>query len=90
MKAKLAEEFIEVREQINELKRREKVLREYFVQDMEKFDKTNKRYGNVFMALFEHERERIDLDRLHVNYPEVYEQLLSTYVYQTLKCQRRA
>lgn len=90
MKAKLAKEFVEVREQINELKRREKLLREYFVEDLEKYNKTQKKYGDVFIALFENEREKVDLDTLHLNYPEVYEQLLGTYVYQTLKAQRRA
>ena len=90
MKAQLAIELTEIRKQINELKRREKILREYFLQDLEKYGKDKKKYGEVFIVLFESERDRVDLDTLHTHYPEVYEKLLSTYTYITLKCQRSA
>lgn len=88
MKSKLANELLETREQINELKRRERILREYFLTDLEKYKKNTKQYGKVLITLFENERESIDLDTLHLHYPEVYGQLLSTYIYTTLKCRK--
>ncbi len=87
-KKKLAEELVIIREQINELKRQEKILREFFIEDMEKYNKKQKRYGHVIIIQFENERERIDIDQLHLNYPELYDKFLKTYIYTTLKCRR--
>lgn len=82
-KTQLAQEFVEVREQMNELKRKEKVLREFFIEDMG--DKSSKKYGPIRFTLHENERERIDLDKLYLNYPEIYQDYLATYVYMTLR-----
>lgn len=89
MKANLALELTQIREQLNELRRREKLLRDYFLNDLEKYGKVTKKYGEITISLFEHERERVNLDALHLNYPKLYEDLLSTYLYTTLKCQKK-
>jgi hypothetical protein len=87
-KQNLAKELVNVRQEINQLKRRERLLRDYFIEDLEKYGKTEKRYGDVLIALFDYDRERIDLDHLHLHFPDLYNQLLSTYTYSILKCQR--
>ncbi len=88
-KAKLAQEFLETRAALNELRRKEKLLRDYFIEDLAKFDKTAKSYGGIEVALYVQEREKVDLDTLHLNYPEIYDQLLATYEVVTMKLREK-
>lgn len=85
-KQKLADEFLSIRDEINRLKRREKILREFFMDEME--GKTHKRYGKIHFILSSHDREKIDTAKLHKLYPEIYDDIFATYTYSTLKCSR--
>lgn len=82
-KQQLAQEFIETRKALNELKRKESLLREFFLEDMG--EKKTKTYGDVVLFLTDVERERFDREKLHLSYPDIFEQFVSTYVSQTLR-----
>lgn len=88
-KQDMAEELYNTRLQINELKRREKLLREFFLTDMDKYQKKSKHYGPYHVLLLNSERERVNTDLLHLHYPDLYEKLMATYEVTTLKCQKK-
>ncbi len=79
----LALEFLKIREEINSLKRREKQLREYFIKDMK--EKNYKSYGVVIMTLNENKRESIDIDKLGLDYPNIYNQYIMEKLFLSLK-----
>lgn len=87
-KKQLIEEFVQVREQMNELKRRERMIREFIMEDLG--DKTKKTYGDITIFVTEAERERFDRESLHLSYPDIYEKYTSTYVSQAIRYSRKA
>lgn len=82
----LAEELKEIRIRMNELKRKERLLRDFFLEDLTKKNLKLKKYGDVYISLITAEKEKVDTDTLHLHYPEIYESLISTYEYTILKC----
>jgi len=85
-KAALAHEFVDLREKMNELKRREKLLKEFLLEDMD--GETIKTYGDITLFITTSEREKFDRQTLNLTYPELYNRFLSTYICESLRYSR--